>query len=42
MATLETVKVMRDSIEVTINKSDLHLEKEQPKQKTKKESKKSK
>ena len=29
----ETVVVLRDGVEVTINKSDLHLEKEQPKKK---------
>lgn len=29
----ETVKVMRDGVEVVVNKSDLHLEKEQPKKK---------
>lgn len=37
---LETTQVMRDGVEVTINKCDLHLEKKQPKKEPKKVSKK--
>lgn len=45
MASVETIQVMRDGIEVTINKCDLHLEmpaKESSKKSAKKEFKKTK